>query len=232
MKKDKKKKGCLGCLGSIIGWGLKGLGLILIVGLIASMNKTDAPQQTSPASAPTAETTQEATAAPVVTPTPTPAPTSTPEPTPTPIAMPGIGGSNAYDVVLSLVEHGIEKPETQYIDGGYQYTAGAQIGQTYVSYDIIANRDHEVCHATFNMYGPDNGFLWFAATLPYDAADKDAATAFVEAHLSGDPATLVIGDARFAIYPGEKNVMLEISDVDSEAYYSAVLDAMMSEDKK
>lgn len=188
---------------------------------------TPTPQPTAtPTQEPTATPTQEPTQAPTATPIPTntPEPTETPEPTPAPLVMPGIGGSNAYDIVLSLVKHGIEKPKTQHIDGGFEWAASTSLGYAYISYDVVANDRHEVCHATFSFNGEDIGFLTFAATMPYDKADKDTAKDFVSEHIwdgEGNNAEKIIGDAKFTVYPRDNGATLIIEDVDAAAYYDA-----------
>ena len=138
--------------------------------------------------------------------------------------MPGIDGSNAYDVIESLTQTGIKKPKTQHIDGGFQWTVDpVSLGGAMVSYDIKANKDHEICSATFALAGKDNGYLWFVSTFPFDSSDKDASGAFVKKHMTGENASLTIGDALFEMMPNKNGAVLKISDVDAAAYYDELL---------
>lgn len=138
--------------------------------------------------------------------------------------MPGIDGSNAYDVIESLAQTGIKKPKTQHIDGGFQWTVDpVSLGGAMVSYDIKANKDHEICSATFSLAGKDNGYLWFVSTFPFDSSDKDASGAFVKKHMTGENASITIGDALFEMMPSKNGAVLKISDVDAAAYYDELL---------
>lgn len=176
----------------------------------------------------------EATAAPVATAAPTAAPTAQPtaEPTAAPTEapkapkIPGIDGSHAYDPIIALESKGIAKPKTLTTeDGIFEWSSeSVWIGSTLVSYQIHANEKHEILDATFTMSGQDNGFLSYAASLPYAAAEKEKAVQFVKDHMTGDSASMTIGDAIFSVYPNERGAMLEIKDIDSDAFYSELLD--------
>lgn len=142
--------------------------------------------------------------------------------------MPGIDGSNAYDIILSLEKTGIPKPKTKTIDDGFQWSSDpVTIGKTTMMYDIKANDKHEVCSATFTMTGKNNGFLWFASTLPYDSSDKDKSSSFVDSHLTGSASSITVGDAIFEVMPQKNGAVLKISDVDAAAYYDELLSAKL-----
>lgn len=146
------------------------------------------------------------------------------------INMPGIDGSQAYDIIISLKELGIPQPDTKSIDGGFQWTSeNATMGTTSIMYDITANENHEICTATFNMRGSDNGFLSWVGSLPYDSADTEKTQSFISSHLTGEDASLIVGDALWEIFPYEdgEGAMLRLSDVESAAYYDALLNAVL-----
>lgn len=212
-----KQKGC--CLFVLAKWFLIACGLLFILALLTA-NSGDKPAQDAPKSVTAAPATQAPTQA------PTPDPTATPEPTPEKPDAPGIDGSQAYDVILSLEKLGITKPETKTTsDGLFEWSSNmAMIDGAVVSYEIHANKNHEILDATFIMSGKNNGFLNFAASLPFDAADKIEADKFISDHITGEPAAMTLGDAVFEIYPNDAGAMLQISDIDSEEFYSMILD--------
>ena len=217
MSKGNKKKGC--CLFALIKWILIVcvLSIAVSVAFVTVTGKEAGNPQPS------------ATAAPVVTAAPTAEPTAQPTAAPTEAPktpkIPGIDGSNAYDPIIDLESKGIAKPKTvTTADGIFEWTSeDVWIGNTFVGYQIHANKDHEILDATFHMFGENNGFLVYAASLPYDAADKEKAAQFVADHMTGESASVTIGDAIFSIYPNERGAMLEIKDIDSDAFYSELL---------
>lgn len=114
---------------------------------------------------------------------------------------PSIKGSNAYDIVISLEEIGIEKPERKQILGGYQWTSTPiLIDGNAVMYDIITNSDHEIVTSKFTYMGKDIGYLHFVSTMPYDSNDIKEATAFVNS-FAGAEITTQIGDAKYTLLP-------------------------------
>ena len=223
-----EKKGC--CLFKIIKWVLMICGVLFVVAFFSVLNDESSPSESAQSAA--IETIAKPTDSPV--PFETPVPTNSPEPTASPVqadapaaaGIPGINGSNAYDPVIDLDSKGIKKPKTvTTADGIFEWTSeDVWIGSTLVSYQIHANEKHEILDATFTMAGQDNGFLIYAASLPYAAAEKEKAVQFVKDHMTGESASITIGDAIFSIYPNERGAMLEIKDIDSDAFYSELLD--------
>lgn len=213
-----KQKGC--CLFALAKWFLIACGLLLILALLTA-NSGDKPAQDATKAVTAAPSTQAPTQAPTLS------PTATPEPTPEKLDAPGIDGSQAYDVILSLEKLGITKPETKTTsDGLFEWSSNmVMIDGALVYYEIHANSKHEILSATFNMSGGDNGFLTYAATLPYAAADKAAAVQFVKDHMTGEDASITIGDAVFSLYHNDNGgAMLTIADVDSESYYLSIIE--------
>lgn len=209
---SKKKNGC--CLFAAIKWIIIVFALLVAIAFFLPSSNDIQPAKSAPTAASPASTA-------VPTPSPTAAPTAVPSP-----KIPGIGGSQAYDVIISLEENGVKRPETKTTeDGLFEWLSETvQFGDTFVTYEIHANENHEILDATFNMFGADNGFLSFAATLPYSCAEKEKAVQFVKEHMTGENASITIGDAIFSIYPHEKGgAMLTIQDIDADAFYSELI---------
>lgn len=216
------KKGC--CLFAILKWILILCGLLFILAVVSVfINDTPNAVDTNVQVVTAAPATQVSTATPEADPTATP--DARPAATTEKLAVPGIDGSNAYDPIIDLESKGIAKPKTITTDDGlFEWTSDSVwIDSTLVSYQIHANEKHEILDATFTMAGQDNGFLIYAASLPYSSAEKEKASQFVKDHMAGESASVIIGDAIFSIYPNERGAMLEIKDIDSDAFYSELL---------
>lgn len=214
-------------------WLLAVLLFFIIVGSLGNRKNNEAPA--SPSVEPTlSEVQADVTATPTTIPASTPTPTlkpvatsaleSTPEPSLEPsttvLKMPGIKGSQAYDVILSLEQNGVAEPDTQTISNGFYWQSSITDVGVQFMYDITANEDHEIACATFTVFEEDTvGVLAYCASLPYDAADSDAAMAFVNAHL-GEDAQTTIGDAIFTLtqLKDGTGTMLDISVVGYDDY--------------
>lgn len=191
------------CLGRVLKISAFALAAAVVAGLL-----------TAEPSAPTVS----ATVTPVATvsATASPAPTAAPSPTSTKSsAQPGLSGSHAHDVTISLKYAGFPEPETtiSYDQSGnaiFQHTANAMLDGCFLTYNIISNEAHQISYAVFNAAG-ESDFLPFCATMPYDQADPNTASAWVAEHLHTE-ATTSIGDADFAIYPNQNGgAMLTIT---------------------
>lgn len=201
MAKQKKKTGCLGTVVKVL--------IVLVVlaafGAISGGDKTEQPAKTT---APTA--------------TPTAAPTNTPEPVAP--AQPSIAGSQVYDIVLSLADRGIPKvdPKTSKDAAGntiYQHASSGMDDSSMISYNITSDRNHAVSYAVFNVSnGEAPWYLPFCASMPYESAEPEKASAFVNDNVNKE-AELQIGDAIFNIYPNENGgAMLTITAVGYEEW--------------
>lgn len=129
--------------------------------------------------------------------------------------MPALKGSQAYDIVTSLDERGISQPDTQHTDDGLEWTTAT----TKYSYDICANKDHEVAYAEFFVLSKEDadGFLKFCATIPYDTATPDDASAWVVSNI-GTEATTTFGDATYTLSIGTTGPILVIEAIGYEDY--------------
>lgn len=129
--------------------------------------------------------------------------------------MPGIPGSQAYDVVIGLENNGIPKPETVSIDDGYRWDA---VTAEY-SYGVEANKNHEVSYAEFMVLNgeDDNGYLAYCATIPYDTSNKEQVTKWISENIGTDAET-EIGDAVFVLSQGTQGPILEIKSIERDSY--------------
>ena len=120
---------------------------------------------------------------------------------------PGIKGSQAYDIIIDLDNNGIPKAETVNTSYGYQYDSMT----SEYGYSITANSKHEIMCATFYLMNDDNSFMTHCATMPYDSADTEAASKWVEENI-GSEAETTIGEAKFILYNGTNGPVLTIQD--------------------
>ena len=122
--------------------------------------------------------------------------------------IPVIAGSDATDIVLDLQQTaGLEENQTVAGDGSITYTAS---NEKY-SYSILTDASGAVASAQFYYLGGDDteGFLSHCATMPYDGADAEAATKWVENNLGADEQT-EIGGAQFELSQGSAGPILRI----------------------
>lgn len=185
-----RKLGCTGTLAVFF--------LILILFIKYAPGGYDSDKTSSRTAAPKVTATQSATAIPA---------TST--------GRPGIEGSNAYDAVASLKDMGYDL-DRQEIDSGYYWSFSDMSDGVYVSMDITANKDYEICTASFYMLHGDNGFLYFGSTLPYSAADKDKTAELIKSDVEK---SITIGDAVWTISPLKNGKLLKVVDVDFDAWF-------------
>lgn len=184
-----RKLGCGGTLAVFF--------LILILFIKYAPGGYDSDKTSSRTAAPKITATQSATATPA---------TST--------GRPGIEGSNAYDAVVSLEDMGYDL-DRQEIDSGYYWSFSDMSDGVFVSMDITANKDYEICSASFAMSYGDNGFLYFGSTLPYSAADKAKTAELLKSDVEK---SITIGDAVWTISPLENGKWLQVVDVDYGAW--------------
>ena len=122
--------------------------------------------------------------------------------------MPVIAGSDATDIVLDLQQTaGLEESQTVDGDGSITYTAA---NEKYI-YSILTDASGAVASAQFHyLAGKDTeGFLSHCATMPYDGADIEAASQWVESNLGTDAKT-EIGGAQFELSQGSTGPILRI----------------------
>lgn len=122
-------------------------------------------------------------------PTATPAPTATPTPTPDPNPMPIIGGVEAVDVTLNMeYSFGIPAAKASAHSTGKSYYSSLNSDSgAYYDYTIEANPTREIAYVSFACMGKKKQikqYLSFAASLPYDTCDSDAAKEWVSDNLS------------------------------------------------
>ena len=184
-----RKLGCTGTLAVFF--------LILILFIKYAPGGYDSDKTSSRTAAPKVTATQSATATPA---------TST--------GRPGIEGSNAYDAVVSLEDMGYDL-DRQEIDSGYYWSFSDMSDGVFVSMDITANKDYEICSASFAMSYGDNGFLYFGSTLPYSAADKAKTAELIKSDVEK---SITIGDAVWTISPLENGKWLQVCDIDYDAW--------------
>ncbi|TQQ84675.1 hypothetical protein EXD82_05665 [Peptacetobacter hominis] len=127
--------------------------------------------------------------------------------------MPGISGTQAYDIILSLEETGIEKPKTTIIDDGYSWNS---VNSDY-SYDIRANKDHEIGYASFMVLRGDDSYLGFCSTIPSEKVNTEEAREWVENNI-GNETEKVFGDAVYELSMGNLGAILTIKSVDWDNY--------------
>lgn len=135
---------------------------------------------------------------------------------------PGIKGSSAYDITVSLKKMGITVGDRQSAKDGYRwdvpsFTSNGAVCSAYIS----ANKNYEVCYATFTMAGKNNGFLYFAATMPYEGKKDNSAAEWVEKNLNTkEEITRQDGDIIYKLTPMPNGAgwYLDIEHVDYPDY--------------
>ncbi|MEG0340031.1 MAG: hypothetical protein RR573_08955, partial [Oscillospiraceae bacterium] len=123
--------------------------------------------------------------------------------------MPGIAGSQVYDIILSLEKEGVPKAKSEVSNGGFQFDTTIED----CAYSITTNSEHEIASATFFTFNGSQEYLQFCATMPYDTSDSEKASKFVTDNFSGE-ASMTIGDAEFKIFQGVQGTVLEITAVE------------------
>ena len=191
---NRRKPGCLSTFFSFI---VISVAVLYFMYSVSTSGNDDSPAATA---APTQTVAQSATVAPAAT--------------AAPAGAPGINGSNAYDVVASLKDMGY-KLDRQDASAGYYWSFSDTADGVFVTMDITANKDYEICSASFTMTGGDNGFLYFGSTLPYSAADKSQTEALIK---SDTEKSITIGDAVWTIRPLENGKWLHVCDIDYDAW--------------
>ncbi len=132
------------------------------------------------------------------------------------LVVPIISGSQAYDIILSLDENGVPQPETQEVSDGYMWSATT----SEYSYIINSDANHAVSAASFMVLSEtaDTAFLSFCASMPYDNADTDVASTWVQENI-GNEATTTIGDAVFTLSVGTEGLpILDIKAIGRDDY--------------
>lgn len=134
--------------------------------------------------------------------------------------MPGIPGSQVYDIIISLEDSGIPKADTVTNDDGFQYDSVT----TDYAYSITANSDHEVSCAVFYVFSEEDteGYLKYCASMPYDTSDSEAAQAWVDENLGSESET-TFGEALYVLSVGNQGPVLTIKSTGFDDY---VLDSM------
>lgn len=129
--------------------------------------------------------------------------------------MPGIPGSQVYDIIISLEDAGIPKSDTVTNDDGFQYDSVT----TDYAYSITANSDHEVSCAVFYVFSKEDteGYLKYCASMPYDTSDSEAAQAWVDENLGSESET-AFGDALYVLSVGNQGPVLTIKSTGFDDY--------------
>lgn len=133
--------------------------------------------------------------------------------------VPGIKGSQVYDIVKSLADTGIPEADSNTTSDGFQFDSTTDK----YAYSISTNSDHEVMSAQFFVFAPtdDEGYLGFCASMPYDEASPDAMQ-WVNDN-AGSEAEITFGDAIYQLSVGEQGPILTIKSVDYDKYMMDVL---------
>lgn len=134
---------------------------------------------------------------------------------------PGIKGSSAYDITVSLKNMGKNVPAREADDDGYHWSFSFIDGGTDCYVYLVANKKYEISYATFSMRGKNNGFLYFAATMPYDGKKDNSAAEWVEKNLNTkEEITRQDGDIIYKLTPSKdgKTLYLDIEHVDYPDY--------------
>ncbi|MBQ8556160.1 MAG: hypothetical protein IJ438_09870 [Clostridia bacterium] len=163
-------------------------------------------------------------------------PTATPIPTATcmpEMTKPGISGSNAYDITVTLEDMGFnigKRQETATKDGYVWYISGIIDGTSYVAH-LETNREYEIYDATFMMTGTDATYLPWAATLPHELAEQDSTVSWVKQQQDRkETGSITVGDAIWTYTPSKIGGTLRVQCVDAAAYADAKLDQMISDE--
>lgn len=190
------------------------LACCIVVVILIGLFRTDGQDPTPPSASGTV---------PVAT---TPVETSTPDPTTTPMVKPGIKGSNAYDLSIGAKDNGLDVGGRQATSDGYSWliTGSSLYGSYTIS--VETNKQYEIHRAVFSHAGNDVTFFPWAVTLPFEAADIDGVTAWVNACQKASRSdTLITGDAVWTYKPhdnGQHGGVLTLT-VDTFEEYSLYL---------
>lgn len=134
---------------------------------------------------------------------------------------PGIKGSSAYDITVSLKNMGKNVPGRESDSDGYHWSFSFIDGGTNCSVDLVTNKKYEISYATFSMIGKNNGFLYFAATMPYEGKKDNSAAEWVEKNLNTkEEITRQDGDIIYKLtpMPNGNGWTLDIEHVDYPDY--------------
>lgn len=124
---------------------------------------------------------------------------------------PGIKGSSAYDITVSLKTMGAEVGKRQSDDYGYIWQASYSDSMTDCYAYITTNKSYEISYATFDMTGRNNGFLYWAATLPYDGKKDDSAAEWVEKNQNTtEEISLQVGDIIYKLIPSKTGLIMTL----------------------
>lgn len=139
---------------------------------------------------------------------------------------PGIAGSNAYDLTIGAEDSGLTVGKRQVTSDGYSWliTGSSLYGSYTIS--VETNKQYEIHRAVFSHAGNDVTFFPWAVTLPFEAADIDGVTAWVNACQKASRLdTLITGDAVWTYKPhdnGQHGGVLTLT-VDTFEEYSLYL---------
>lgn len=140
---------------------------------------------------------------------------------------PGIKGSSAYDITLSLKNMGVTVNDRQSAKDGYRWDIPSFYdGGTLCSGYIVTNQKFEICYMSFSMIGKSNGFLYFAATMPYEGKKDNSAAEWVEKNLNTkEEITRQDGDIIYKLTPmlNGPGWFLDVEHVDYPDYLLYVM---------
>lgn len=195
--------------------------VLLTVALVGCSQPAEAPVSPSPEVA--------VTATPEPTPDPTPEPTATPEPTPAFGDLPVVPGLVCENIWVNFEQDwGIEQTASNDSSDYYDsYSSGIFVDSGELSYSFYCSPDalegysKVVSHVEFFAASTDPSvvelFLGYAATIPYDGADPQAARDWVQTGLSdlsgadaGTTLTASFGSANFELTSMSSGAMLTV----------------------
>lgn len=139
---------------------------------------------------------------------------------------PGIKGSSAYDITVSLKNIGKNVPARESDDDGYHWSFSFIDGGTDCYVYLVTNKKYEISYATFSMRGKNNGFLYFAATMPYEGKKDNSAAEWVEKNLNTkEEITRQDGDIIYKLTPMPNGAgwYLDVEHVDYPDYLLYVM---------
>ena len=140
---------------------------------------------------------------------------------------PGIKGSSAYDITLSLKNIGVTVNDRQSTEDGYRWDIPSFYDGGTLCYGyIVSNKKFEICYMSFSMIGKSNGFLYFAATMPYEGKEDNSAAEWVENNLNTkEEITRQDGDIIYKITPMPNGAgwFLDVEHVDYPDYLLYVM---------
>lgn len=224
------------CSWSIIA--LLSLLLFFAAGFYSGFRNDDSEAVNTPTATPRITATSKPTATPTVDGKPSTTTagraSATQEATAVPVSMPekpGLDGSNAYDITVSLEGMGFDigKRQRTAAKDGYTWSVSHWTADAYYSAVIETNDDYEIYDATFVVTG-DATYLPWAATLPHDQSQQESTVAWVkECQRSAQEATITVGDAVWTYKPSNGGGILRVQDVDVPAYADAMMDKLFAE---